>query len=276
MSAHVASLQEQVNTLYHELSNLRAQMGQGVQMQQPQPPQQQTPIDPSLQPLPFPSHKPSYPAHQASPGAALVSPRPKSQSQGNQPSFRGPTSSQFNFGVANSSLQTMGITSQTNEGAEEGSGGAGSNTREPSPAGSPPSRNRMQLLQDMYAGKDPIWSVTQEEALRLCRVYEDEMGLMYPLLDIDKVIAYAQKLFRFLEAAHRSGLMQQGFPGADSIDDEDTNILKLVLATALTVEASGRSELGRKIFDYVQPAVDNLLLGNVGIKGVRLLSMAVC
>ena len=168
----------------------------------------------------------------------------------------------------------MGITGQTDSHDDE-SGAAGSGTAEASPIGSPNSRNRAQILQSYHADKDPIWQIPQEEAFRLCQVYEDEMGLMYPLLDIDNVVAYATKLYRFMEAAHRAGLMQQGFPGADSIDDEDTNILKLVLATAMTVEASGRSDIGQKMFEFVQPAVDNLLLGNVGIKGIRLLAMTV-
>ena len=271
MSAHIGSLQEQVNTLYHDLNNLRGQLGAGITMQQPQ----QNAIDPSLQ-SPFSSHRPTYPAAQTSPGApiATMSPnhaRSKSQSQIGQPTFRGPTSTDFSFGVAKSSLQTMGITSQ-NDGEEGASGGAGSGTRDPTPNGSPPSQ---QLRQSMHASKDPIWSVSQEEAMRLCRVYEDEMGLMYPVLDIDKVIAYAQKLYRFMEAAHRSGLMQQGLPGADAIDDEDTNILKMVIATAMTVEASGRSDLGRRLFEYVHPAIDTLLLGNVGTKGIRLLILTV-
>ena len=144
----------------------------------------------------------------------------------------------------------MGITSQ-NEIEEVASGGAGSGTRDPTPDISPPLRDRMQLVQGWHADKDPIWAVTQEDAVKYCQVYEDEMGLMYPVLDIEKIIAYAKKLYRFMEAAHRSGLMQSGLPGSDAIDDEDTNILKMVLATAMTVEASGRSELGRKMFEYV-------------------------
>lgn len=279
MAGHMNSLQDQVNALYHELNNLRAQLGQGMpmqQQQQPPPPQPPSgPIDPSLQTSPFPSHRPSYVPAQASPGAGLgtLSPnasRPKSHSQSEQPSFRGPTSNQFNFGVAKSSLQTMGISS-----VEDGAGENG--MQDPSPSGSPSMRQLgAQLVQSLHADKDPIWSVTQEEALRLCHVYEDEMGLMYPILDIGKIVQYSQKLYRFMEAAHRSGLMQQGLPGADSIEDEDTNILKLVLATAMTVEASGRSQLGQRMFEYVQPAVDNLLLGNVGIKGMRLLILTVC
>lgn len=164
----------------------------------------------------------------------------------------------------------MGITSQ-NEGEEGGlSGGPG--TREQTPEGAPRSR---QVRRDWHVDKDPIWSISQEEALRLCRVFEDEMGLMYPFLDINKVVAYTQKLYRFMEAAHRSGLMQQGLPGADAIDDDDTNILKMVIACALTVEGSGRSDLGRRMFEYVHPAIENLLLGNVGTKGIRLLILTV-
>ena len=167
----------------------------------------------------------------------------------------------------------MGITGHEN--AEDGSGNAGMGTANPSPVHSPPVRDRAQLLQFLHADKDPLWSISQDEALRLCSVYEDEMGLMNPILDIPKVKAYATQLYRFMEAAHHAGLMQQGMPGPDAIDDEDTNILKMVLASALTVEGSGQSQLGRKLFDYVHPAIDNLLLGNVGLKGIRILTMRV-
>ena len=277
MSEQMNSLQEQVNTLYHDLSSLRAQLASGVPLQQDQPPHEQSAIDPTLQSAPYPSHRPSYPGPQATPGApvAPMSPstaRRKSQSQNNQPTFRGPTSNDFSFGVARNSLQTMGITSQ-DEGPGDGSGGVGTGTREPSPDGGIPAA---QILKTTHAQKDPLWSVSQEEAMRLCRVYEDEMGLMYPILDMERVIIYTQKLYRFMEAARRSGLMQQGMPGSDAIEDEDTNILKVVLATAMTVEASGRSDLGRRMFESVQPSIDNLLLGNVGIKGIRLLTMTVC
>ncbi|KAK5168057.1 uncharacterized protein LTR77_006625 [Saxophila tyrrhenica] len=274
MSAHIASLQEQVNSLYQDMTTLRGQISIGGPTLQHA--QSSSAIDPSLQ-SPFRPHRPSFTASQASPGAPLANMSPsiglhKSHSQNSQPTFRGPTSNDFNFGVARNSLQTMGITSH-NDLAENGSGEAGNATREASPEQSATARDRdrMQYSHQMHSTKDPIWAVSREEALRLCRVWEDEMGIMYPVLDMDKVIAHTQHLYRFMEAAHRTGLMQQGFPGADAIDDEDTNILKLILATALTAEGSGKSELGQRIFDYVHPAIETLLLGNVGIKGIRLL-----
>lgn len=204
-------------------------------------------------------------------------PRPRSESHSKQSRFHGPTSAAFNFGVAKNSLEAMGITGHGEENVN-GSGVAGTNAAEGSPDRSPFRdiiANSGQLVQSIHGDKDPIWSISQEEALRLCRVYEDEMGLMYPVVDVNTVVDYATRLYRFMEAAHRTGLMQQGMPGADSIDDEDTNILKMVLATALTVEASGRSELGQRLCEYVQPAIEQMLLGNVGIKAIRLLTMTV-
>ncbi len=280
MSTHIGSLQEQVNSLHNGMTTLRNLLSAGGPPTQ-QLQQQSSAIDPSLQ-SPFPSHhRTSYSGPQASPGAPManMSPtaaRPKSHSQNSQPTFRGPTSSDFNFGVARNSLQTMGITSQQ-DGISAESGEAGNPTREASPAQAAvtSARDRMQYSRDVHATKDPIWSVPREEALRLCRVWEDEMGMMYPVLDMEKVIANTQKLYDFMEAAYRTGLMQQGFPGADAIEDEDTNILKLILATAMTVEASGRSDLGRKMFDYVHPVIENLLLGSVGMNGIRLLVLTV-
>jgi hypothetical protein len=164
----------------------------------------------------------------------------------------------------------MGI----NDGNAEDSGEAGEATREASPVSQP--RRSMQQLDTIHASKDPLWRVSKEEALRLCRVWEDEMGMMYPVLDINGVIAHAQKLYQFMEAAHKSGLVQQGFPGADAIQDEDTDILKMVLATAMTAEAAGKTELGQMLFEYVHPAIDTMMLGRVSVKGIRLLVLTVC
>lgn len=69
--------------------------------------------------------------------------------------------------------------------------------------------------------------------------------------------------------------MMRSAPGADSIDDEETNILKIVMATAMVVESSGRSELGRAMYDYVQPSIDALFSGDTSLRSVQLLALAV-
>ena len=279
MATHVAALQDHVNALHNEVHHIRAHLASGASSPLAQPPphvSRRTPIDPSLRSPSFPTHPPSFSAIHGSPDAPMapMSPsnsRPKSNAPPPQPTFRGPTSNDFNFGVAKSSLKTMGITA-LNDGAIDGSGGAGTGTREASPtANSPPSA---QLVQTFHRDKDPIWSVSQDEALRLCDVFEDEMGLMYPVLDIESVKIYAKKLYAFMEAAQRTGLMQHGLPG-DALDDEDTSILKLVLATGMVTEDGGRNELGKRMFERVQPSLDNLLMEKGTVKGIRMLATAV-
>jgi hypothetical protein len=163
----------------------------------------------------------------------------------------------------------MGITSQATK-------GDGAGDPEVSPESPQPAASQLAVAgASLHPNKDPIWAISKEEALRLCQVYEDEIGLMYPVLDINTVVTYTNKLYRFMDAARRSGLLQYDGPGTDNFEDEDTNILKLVLAAAMTVEASGRSDMGLRLFESVQPAIDRTVLGNVTKKSTQILAMAV-
>lgn len=136
----------------------------------------------------------------------------------------------------------------------------------------------MQVLQDIHDEKDPIYSVSKEEALRYCRVYGEEINLMYPVLDVAKVTAYTERLYQFIEAIRRTGFMQQGFPGADAIDDDDTIVLKLVIACVSMMEGSGKSDIGRRMYESsgVQNAIKNALRGMASVNSIRILTMTVC
>jgi hypothetical protein len=282
MAAHMSSLQDQVNVLFENVNTLRAALGQSAPQQMPPQQQQQpslpppshtsTPIDPSLQ-----NH--SFGGLPRAPSSAHMSVSPsqtKSRSysiqQQPQTSYRGPTSNEFSFGVADNSLQTMGIT----EGKPEPNG---NDVHAVQPSSSPGQLERnMQLIQAVHEEKDPIYTVSKEEALRLCRVYEDEMGLMYPVLDIQTVMQYTERLYSFIDAARRNGFIQQGLPGSDAINDENTIILKMIIAAASTMEGSGSSELGRSIFDSpgVRDAVSNATTGyTISYKAPRLLVLTV-
>lgn len=257
MNAQLETLQNQVDSLFSNLSALRNNVDtMGMQMQS--------------NPYSQPSLAQSSTIAQT-PTPPVPPPRPKSVSI--HPRFQGPTSAAFNIGVAKSSLQTMGIT-----GAEE-SGDDGAITNEATPLGSPKFPSTPGLLQKAslaHATKDPIWLLTREETMRLVKVYDDDIGLMYPMLDITKLQQHANMLTTFMEAANRSGLMQIAKPGGDSIQDDQTNMLKLVLACAMTLEASGKTDLGKKMFEYVKPAVDAQLLGPPDTKGVQMLILTVC
>ena len=101
---------------------------------------------------------------------------------------------------------------------------------------------------------------------------------MYPVLNIHTVMEHTERLYSFIDAARRNGLVQQGFPGADAIDDENTITLKMILACTLTMEGSGRSELGQSIFESpgVREAVANATNGYmISNKAPRLLVLTV-
>jgi hypothetical protein len=289
MAAHMASLQDQVNILFENVNTMRAALGQSApslppvaqqiaqqQQQQaalPPPSHNGTPIDPSLQ-----NHTFGLPRAPPSASMSISPSQTKSRSsfsmqQPPQNSYRGPTSTEFSFGVADNSLQTMGIT----EGKPDSNG---DNVHGLQPSTSPGQMERnLQLLQAVHEEKDPIYSVSKEEALRLCRVYEDEMGIMYPVLNIQTVMEYTERLYSFIDAARRNGLVQQGFPGADAIDDENTIILKMIIACASTMEGSGSSELGHSIFESpgVRDAISKATNGyEISHKAPRLLVLTVC
>lgn len=120
---------------------------------------------------------------------------------------------------------------------------------------------------------DPLWKVGKNEAIRLCQVYEEEVGIMFPMLDMEKMIRKVNLLYSFESAPqtdhanHASSLV--------SIDTDDTNILKMMLATSLTLEGSGISVLGEMYFDSVRGACEMRLWDSVDIKGLVLLVIVV-
>ncbi|KAF2276045.1 fungal-specific transcription factor-like protein [Westerdykella ornata] len=251
MSAKITTLQEQVEQLFANLNSLKAQTDA----------QSMGSIG-----TPFTADYPrSMSSMMQNP---LIPPSPareRSRPHGKQHRFHGPTSSAFNLGVAKSSLQTMGITAPE-EGEDEGA-----LTQDVTPQGSPPQAIGIISRPALHMDKDPIWSLTKQDAIRLIRVWHEEMGLMYPFLDIEEVVRYAERLFSFTEAAARSGFAQLGKPGADEIMDDQTSNLKLVLAISLILEGGGKDPLGERLFDNVHKRVEKTLSAPVDIQGINML-----
>lgn len=234
MRNHIDALQDQVNELFTQLSDLRARQ------------------DGPVAPDPIFHHDRSLSTSRTLP--PLVSPKRNHQ---RVPQFHGPTSSMYGFDVAKSSLQTMGITNNLMD--------EGLMSRDRSRAASPT------LPGSPHPSKDPLWLVDLTEVHRLCRVYEEEIGIMYPICDIDRVQKHATSLYKFISASLRAGLGQPALPGPDAFDDEETIVLKMIIAITLVVEGGGRSDLGDRFFDSAKPSVDLKLVTNTNIFSVALL-----
>jgi hypothetical protein len=233
MTAHLAALQQQVDDLYSSLAALRT---------------------PGTASALFSDHAPPIP-----------SARPRTKSVSKHPRFHGPTSSAFNLGVARLSLRTMGISAAEDDEAAL--------AHDATPRASPPVSGPALSLQPLHADKDPIWNISKHDAMRLVNVWHEEQGVMYPILDMDKMLRYADMLFTFIEAAARSGLMQGALPGADAIMDEQTSVLKLILAIALVLEGGGKDALGERLFENVHNVVEKTLFEPVGLHGINLLAL---
>ena len=262
MNAHIQSLQEQVDNLYANL-NVLLSRSDGKTFSNPNPDlyPQAVSQEPSGSSLPY-QHPVASPDSRARPAQ-----------------FRGHTTSAFSFDVANSSLETMGITNLRAMAVTQSTFGADGEgvmaQDEPSPGSQLEDRDQgpQAAIRPL---KDPLWSLSREEVVRLCRVYDDEIGLMYPMLDIDKTIAQANRLFDFMEAAARTGLLREEIDRGDAFHDDDSNILKMVLAASMTLVGGGHSEMGSRLFESVRAASESRLWQPVNMKGLMLLVIVVC
>lgn len=249
MNASIKSLQEQVDSLYSAINTLRN----------------------TRDTLSLPHHRhgsfPRYPhVAQPSPRSSYRSSTPSSQTREKHLRFQGPTSTAFNFDVANSSLQNMGITDVRTP-DEVGITADGSLHQSFS--------QRRSSLNSLIApsSDDPLWRLGKDEAIRLCQVYEEEVGIMFPMLDVEHIISKTNLIYS-LESSSPPDFAKS-LSSSRSVDTDDVNILKMILATSLTLEGSGESELGNILFEYVRGACEIRLWDPVDIKGLILLVIVV-
>ncbi|OAA70568.1 Casein kinase II, regulatory subunit [Cordyceps fumosorosea ARSEF 2679] len=177
-----------------------------------------------------------------SPAQSSISGRQPSIGQARTPgAFRGSTSTSHMIGIA-----------QTNTGIAYPDLQDSGSQIEPS-------------LQSLPAGCDPILEYGNDEMLRLCQIHEDEIGIMYPVLNMGSVTEHARHI-----AAQFDALRHQ--PGAQLFTDDKTLELKMVLCCALVVEESGPCAKAQKLFDSMEPVLNRKLLAEEAyISGLPLL-----
>jgi len=184
------------------------------------------------------------------------------------PRFHGPTSPVFNIGVAQSSLRkNFGITGTEEDVAHIPNG--------PSPTGTPPPVRAMPSRGAVQEAKDPLYSIDKDEAARLVNFWKENVMIMYPLVNIEQVLRHLSLLYSFLQAATRNGLLLSTVPGADTISDDETITLKLILANASTLESGGSSEIGLRFYESIAGYVEALTMKPPTMRSVEQLTLAV-
>ncbi|PQE30615.1 hypothetical protein CJF32_00009850 [Rutstroemia sp. NJR-2017a WRK4] len=231
MNAQLASLQEQVDSLYANLNAMRSTADTNSY-------------------APLSDRSMSMSQHS---GVQAMSPMGRYKPTPRHPSFRGPTSSAFGLDVAKTTLHNMGYPGLADE---------GSLTQDPTPVPSPPpTRPRLPMLNaNGSRAPDPLRSVPREEMVRLCRVYEEEMGLMYPVVNIEELIQHGTNLHDFIDAAVRNGLATTDHRG---INDYQSCALKTIMAISMIVEGAGQSDMAYRLFESVREPADRALHSEV-------------
>ena len=245
MNVDIQNLQNAVNDLYNQIAAMRGNHA-------PYPPASTMPhTDPSA----------SYRGGQMSPA----------QANDGGAQFQGPTSATYNFDVAKSSLRRLGIAeheSQEDNGAVEIDPALGAPHQKPAPMAP--------MVTD--TPKDPLRSITKHEAVRLFQVYEAEVGSMYPMLDMDAWIPKTKSFFDFVDAARRSGLIRDDvvYEEQDRLRGDNANIIRMVLAIGLTIEAGGHSKFAEILYNNARQDVESLVLAQpIKSKGLILIALAV-
>lgn len=179
--------------------------------------------------------------------------------------YQGPTSVAYNLGVATASLQDMGIHTRAIQ--DDMNNTSYSTT----PARSSPSSNEMTFL------RDPLLSITLNQATHLVRIYEEESGTVYQFIDIDLVMRTAEQFYG-------RSIMSNGGNSVVS-DSHDTNmlsggvvdILKLVIAIALVIQGHGPTALSSALLDNVETGFKGRLCGpSVDILEIQAWTLMVC
>lgn len=268
MSAHMLQLQDQVDGLVQSVGALRSEagfrlapiqdrsgslggggsgMGGGLGPGIGAPPA--VPLSASISPSPATSlsslHKPDLGSH------------------GRQASFRGPTSMAYSLDVANNTIHEMGYKGI-------GDSGGGDDVAPPPPP--PPHSDVFAVAARhhseagylgglsnsglMLSPVEPLWEFDRDELVRLCRAHDEEVGIMYPVVNIQTVIGHARALSQWMEAQRRRGAPPT------VVNDDKTLVLKMVMCCALAVEEHGQSDKALRVYESCEAVINRKLMAD--------------
>ncbi|KAI0887733.1 uncharacterized protein GGS22DRAFT_88532 [Annulohypoxylon maeteangense] len=247
MTSKVNQLQEQVDALFANMNALRSEALRLA------PIQDRPPTLPSTSSTPSSSSIPSItPIH-----------RPAELVQSRQPGFRGPTSTRFNLDVAKNTLHKMGYSNPPDGSEPDG-------YSQESPAPSPNMTTQLTTTPNVLT-RDPLWEFDKDDLVRLCRVHDEEIGIMYPVVKMDSVIRHAKTLSSWMEAARKNFML---YGEESNLKDRNTVLLKLIICCALQIEEHGNSEKAQRLFLSVRPTTDRMLMSDPSdVKNMPILAL---
>ncbi|KAK3381876.1 fungal-specific transcription factor domain-containing protein [Podospora didyma] len=178
------------------------------------------------------------------------------------PSFSGPTSIAYTVDVAKNTLHNMGYT-EAGDAAEDVVQPERTDNASPR-LGQAPTTSPL----------NPLWELGRDEMIRLCRIHEEEVGVMYPVISIDSVIDHAINLTSWMDTVKRNGLVPPNGPDYNPADSK-TLMLTIVLCCALVVEEHGHSAKATRLYGSIEAIVNQQLMSEPALV-TRLPFLALC
>ena len=229
MATQMTRLQEQVDNLYQSITSLRSET-----LRHERPPLANLNSASAVSPSPSTTHSSANRGEYGAASGGLAS-----KATPVAGAFRGPTSMAFSLDVANTTIHNMGY-----KGIDEASGATAA----------------VQFIDDQPARRplppgnlDPLWEIGRDEMVRLCRLHEEEVGIMYPVVNIQTIISHARSLASFMESSSRNGMHPD-------LTDDRTMQLKMVMACALAVEEHGHSDRARRLYESIEAELNRKLM----------------
>lgn len=183
------------------------------------------------------------------------------------PGFRGPTSSSFIFEVANDRLNKMGLRAEPNDHGAEASRGR------PLPV----YPNRQPRCAKPYSrdwGSDTLEQLGEETVVRLCEDYDASINVLYPVLDMPRILQRARLVFA--QAGSSSDLGMEVGGSSNTTTDEskfEINIFKLMCAASLAFRGQADHAMAQVLYDDVD--AETPVWDAMGIRGLQYLTLVV-
>lgn len=249
LTDNVSDLQEQNKDMQEQINALQLKMAALLQQETPR----LAPLNDRVL-----SHATTTPHSGPSPSPSTSSAhRPDIPSFNSAAQFRGPTSVTAQVNVARNTLHNVMGYSGAEEHEDSGNMMMGDEAMVLSPAVSSPFRDTPRR------SADPLWDFDKDEMIRLCKFHEEEVGIMYPVVNIQDVITHANFLCSFMESARKSGLAAPQYGGQDEgISTIKTLELKIIMCCALVVEGHGSSEKADRMWNSIQPIADKMMMSD--------------
>ncbi|RTE73277.1 hypothetical protein BHE90_012304 [Fusarium euwallaceae] len=121
---------------------------------------------------------------------------------------------------------------------------------------------------------DPLLEISKEAAAELIQQWCDGVGMLYPIIDRQKMLDTAHGVLTTLRYVQDNGVALHRGALIETLFNEETNKLKLILAISRTMECGPEDKTARRLFQSITEVVDSLVLNLTSIGRLQILLLA--